>query len=407
MTSTSAPVRLLAGDVVDHSAMSPALSARAGSHALVITGSYGAGHNRAAAEIADALRTTGLDVDVVDVVDHYPWCSGGLFKRAYFAQLNACPATWSWTLRVLSGRSAFSRAAMRLVRWVLGRLAVSGLASSVRPETQLVVSTHPFASAALAIMRRRGDLGIPAITYLTDASVHALWVHPGIDAHVAVYAEAQRQARALGAARVSLVRPLVPTPLSMAGRHREEVLAAVGVPSGFPVAFVVGGSEGVGDLVTTAREVRRTGLLTPVVICGHNAALRAALDDEPGVVALPWVNRLAELLSAGDLVIHNAGGFTVLESLAAGVPVVSYRPIPGHGHANALALAAEGLAGYAVDESMFGEALAAALRQPRTAPEAWRGRPLLTASLGPLNGLLAPRDAATAPSGSTLVLNAS
>jgi hypothetical protein len=40
-----------------------------------------------------------------------------------------------------------------------------------------------------------------------------------------------------------------------------------------------------------------------------------------------------------------------LEAFAAGLPVVGFRPIPGHGRAGVLALAEAGLVTYAPDES--------------------------------------------------------
>lgn len=350
-------------------------------HALVVTGSYGAGHDRAAEQVAAALRRTGLSVEVVDVVDHYPWGTGPILRRAYFAQLNACPASWGWTLCLLSGHGTASRLLLLPVRRALGLLPARSLRTRIRPQTQLVVSTHPFASAGLARLRRSGALAAPVVTYLTDASVHPLWVHDGIDAHVAIYAEAARQARALHASGVRLVRPLVPDCSAVDAGRRGDLLAAAAVPAHRPVAFVVGGSEGVGDLLASARDVARTGLLTPVVVCGRNTALLEALTAEPGVVALGWVDGLRELLAAGDVVVENGGGFTVLESLAAGVPVVSYRSLPGHGATNARALAADGLATYAEDEHALAAALVEALRRPRTVPPAWSLREELTRAL--------------------------
>ncbi|MEE3921714.1 hypothetical protein V2I01_36055 [Micromonospora sp. BRA006-A] len=37
------------------------------------------------------------------------------------------------------------------------------------------------------------------------------------------------------------------------------------------------------------------------------------------------------LMRAVDVMVENAGGLTCQEALAAGLPVVTYRPIAGHG----------------------------------------------------------------------------
>jgi UDP-N-acetylglucosamine:LPS N-acetylglucosamine transferase len=43
-------------------------------------------------------------------------------------------------------------------------------------------------------------------------------------------------------------------------------------------------------------------------------------------------------MADADCVIQNAGGITSLEALAVGTPILTYRPIPGHGVTNAQAL---------------------------------------------------------------------
>jgi hypothetical protein len=50
------------------------------------------------------------------------------------------------------------------------------------------------------------------------------------------------------------------------------------------------------------------------------------------------------LVAATDVMVQNAGGLTSLEALRCGVPVLSYRCIPGHGRTNAAALSEAGLA---------------------------------------------------------------
>jgi UDP-N-acetylglucosamine:LPS N-acetylglucosamine transferase len=69
-------------------------------------------------------------------------------------------------------------------------------------------------------------------------------------------------------------------------------------------------------------------------------------------------------MATSDCVVQNAGGFSSLEALASGTPVITYRPLPGHGIANSANLEAAGLVPWArhVDE------LALLLAEARTAP---------------------------------------
>jgi hypothetical protein len=64
-------------------------------------------------------------------------------------------------------------------------------------------------------------------------------------------------------------------------------------------------------------------------------------------------------------VVQNAGGLTSLEALAAGVPVISYRCIPGHGRTNAAALEEAGMACWVKEKSDLASALNEVISGPR------------------------------------------
>jgi UDP-N-acetylglucosamine:LPS N-acetylglucosamine transferase len=55
------------------------------------------------------------------------------------------------------------------------------------------------------------------------------------------------------------------------------------------------------------------------------------------------------------VLVHNAGGLTLTEALTAGLPAVTFRPIPGHGTANAATLAEAGLAPWPKDVAELAE----------------------------------------------------
>ena len=315
---------------------------------VVVSGSYGAGHDAAADALTEQLCSRGHVVRRLDVADELPWRIGALLRWLYFTQLRLAPGTWGTTVDRFE-RDGWAFRTARTLLGLLGRRlarAVSG--------ADLVLSTHMFASQALGEARRRGDLGVPVVTYLTDASVQRMWVHEAVDLHLAIHDLAAGQARRLGG-RTAVVRPAVPTSPT--------------APDGWtppwrpdrPAALVVGGSCGVGQLEASAQDVLATGLMTPVVACGTNHRLREHLATVPGVVALGWRDDMAALVAAAACVIQNAGGMTSLESLAAGTPTLTYRPIPGHGTTNAQALESAGLVPWPVDVHQLQVALAGVL----------------------------------------------
>ncbi len=221
-----------------------------------------------------------------------------------------------------------------------------------------MVSTYPLASQVLGHLRHDGRVSSPVVTYLTDMSVHRLWVAAGVDLHLATHPVAARQAVRWGA-RTMVVRPAVADvfhPMSSAG-ERVDVRRRWGLPLDRAVALVVGGSWGVGRLADAMTDVAATGLATPVALCATNEALRDRLVRR-GFLALGWVEQMAPLLRSADVVIQNAGGLTSLQALACGVPVLSYRCLPGHGVANAEALQAAGFVAWVRDREALDDGLA-------------------------------------------------
>jgi UDP-N-acetylglucosamine:LPS N-acetylglucosamine transferase len=329
---------------------------------VVVSGSYGAGHDAAAQALTDQLRSAGHRVSRFDLVDELSWRVGRLLRWLYFAQLRLLPATWGTTLRFLEGDGLLVRAVCQVLA-LLGRPLVRRLQGA-----DLVISTHPFASQALGAARAAGRLEAPVVTYLTDASVHRLWVHDHVDLHLAIHAIAAAQAEALGGRSV-VVEPAVALPAPL--RASDWVPPW---PAGKPAALVVGGSCGVGELRASAMDVLATGLMTPVVVCGTNERLREQVEGVPGLVALGWRDDMPSLLAGAACVIQNAGGMTSLESLAAGTPTLTYRPIPGHGHTNARALDDAGLVPWVPDAAGLEVALmrilvsGSSVSLPREAP---------------------------------------
>lgn len=300
----------------------------------VLTGSYGAGHNSAARELEVLLRDAGCTVQVDDIVDLLPWRVGPLLRTAYYAQLRRRPGSWGTTLRLLEA----GRPLHRLVTRLLGAAAARVVAAT--RGCDLVITTHPFAAQALGHARERGLLRAPAVTYFTDTSVHALWVHRGIDLHLAIHEVAAEDARQWGAA-ATVVAPLVPPVAPPSRSLPADPLGSLGV--GRPRALVTGGSLGMGDLERSCRDILAGSAMTPVVLCGLDESLRRRLARIPGVVALGWREDAPALMAASDCIVQNAGGFTSLEALASGTPVVTYRPLPGHGVANSANLERAGL----------------------------------------------------------------
>jgi UDP-N-acetylglucosamine:LPS N-acetylglucosamine transferase len=311
----------------------------------------GAGHDGAARELATRLDRAGVGVEVRDFLDAVPGSVAWALREGYLATSRRAPAAFEAMFRGAERQGVPLRlfqGAARLGSAEVGRWLAAG-------RHDVVVSTYPVSSQCLGSMRERGLCTVPALTYVTDPAVHRAWVHGAVDVHLTVSRAGADQGWRDHGVRMTAAGPLVPATFARGtpGR-REELRRGLSLPQNRTVALVSAGSEGVGDIPQAAAEIAGTGCV-PLVLCGRNDRLRERLGGVPGVVALGWRADVHDLMRAADVLVHNAGGLTLTEALVCGLPAVTYRPIPGHGRANAAALEACGLAPWARDREELGE----------------------------------------------------
>ncbi|MFF4648637.1 galactosyldiacylglycerol synthase [Streptomyces sp. NPDC001380] len=312
---------------------------------LVLSARMGAGHNAVAAELGRRLSAAGHHVARADVLDLLPAGLGPAVHAGYRGAVRHLP--WAYG----AVYAAFFRpgAGPRPGSAPLARLAERRLLSLVRAErTDAVVPVFHLAAQLTGGLRAQGRLAVPAVVVVTDFAVHRQWLHPGNDLHLCVSPGAAEEVRRSGAGAASAPGPVVPPRfgapapgtadwrrlLSRAGGGREPVLVSAGA---------WGAGSG---LDATAGLVAGSGRLA-VVLCGRDERLRRRLGRLPGVLALGWVADLAGLMGTCGALVDNAAGQTAVQALAAGLPVVGHRPIPGHGAAGVRRMAELGVSGYA------------------------------------------------------------
>jgi UDP-N-acetylglucosamine:LPS N-acetylglucosamine transferase len=297
---------------------------------LILSAPVGAGHDAAAAALAEELDAAGVDAEIDDglallgierlVVDGY--------------RFQIFHAAWSWRLLY---RCTRSRPLIRVFGTALARVASRRLAERIdaaRPD--VIVSAYPIVSAALAGLRRRGRLPIPCAALVTDFDPHPGWIHRDLDANLVV--------GDLGRA-THQIRP--PTRrCAPSTRTPQATRAELGINPHDRVILVVGGAWGVGNLEGAARAAGGVPGVHVIVVAGHNERLRRRLSSVAGgtdMTVVGFTERMPELMAASDVLIQNAAGLTCLEAFAAGVPVVMFDPLPGHGEDNCRLMVQAGL----------------------------------------------------------------
>lgn len=330
-----------------------ARAANTATRVMVISGSVGAGHDGAADELVSRLAKLGVPADRRDYLDALPRPFRYILRDGYRLSIGYWPAFFDWLFANLERTGWVRRATLWMckvaqpdvLRWV--------------GDHDVVVSTYMLASQTLGQLKDAGRVNATLVTFLTDPAVHLTWVHPAIDHHVTVTeATAQMGERdyhtpmhAVG----GLVSPRFAEQVDPA--RRRQLRAELGLSPDGLVVLLASGSLGMGDVPNVVRSLSSSGIGEVVVLCGRNERLRTQLSTLPGVFALGWRDDVPDLMAAADVLVHNAGGLSLTEALTAGLPAVTYRPIPGHGIANSQVLADAGLAPWPQDDTELAEAI--------------------------------------------------
>lgn len=309
---------------------------------LILSAGMGAGHDGVARELARRLVADGAEAEIIDVLQLFPFRLGPLLRRCYQLMIRRAPWLYEaiyqlfFVAKRTPSTSPLTILAAARLRRLIGR----------RPPDE-IVSTFHLAAQVTGRLRQRGVLRAPSTVLVTDFAVHRLWTHPGNDRYLCPNAALVGRITTMTGRPALCAAPVVRPEFRRPATEHAGVRARIGAQPGDRLVLVSAGSWGVGRVTEAARILARSGRYTPVILCGRNAGLRRHLARAGAGLVLGWRDDMPELMSAAYAMVDNGAGLTCEEAFAAGVPVVSYLPIPGHGRDGALAMAQAGVSVHA------------------------------------------------------------
>ncbi len=318
---------------------------------LILSAGMGSGHDAVAGELATRLRMAGQHAVRADVLDLLPAGMGGALRGAYRAVIERLPVLYSGIYRAFFREGSVPRPGSAPLA-ALAENRVLELARQHRAD--VVVSVFHLAAQVAGRLRARGALLVPSAVVMTELEAHRQWLHPGNDLYLCHTEEiAAEISEGIGCPAAGN-GPLVDARFADAGlaapsARVDEWQRRLSTDDRPPVLLSTG-AWGVGSsLARTAALLDRAGY-APAVLCGQNKRLYRRISAQPRVTALSWVQDMPALMRAARVLIDNAAGQTAMEALAAGLPVIGYRPIAGHGTDGVRLMAELGLSDYARDE---------------------------------------------------------
>jgi len=325
-----------------------------GRRVLIVYSRAGGGHLSVAKALKAALETTGgmpVSAHLADIyVDHsrYPV---SLFPVIYSWMLRNQPGLWGALFSMTNHSGA------RLQRQALQPFILPGLRKLLaitRPH--LVISVLPVVNPILDIAVRTYPIKPRFEIVVTDwCDIHRTWIAKGADHYTVPTNEVRSDCIRYSVASEQIdvhgypVRPEFSVGPAMGVRDRLLTTLAL-EPKQFTLLFMVG-AEGSPRAVEHIREVAMLDLpMQVIVLCGRDEGLRRKLTQVPRRLqlrALAHVDNVAELMQSSDLLVTKAGGATLAEAFACGLPVVVNDLVPGQETGNRDLLVRKGAIEYA------------------------------------------------------------
>ncbi|ASR49215.1 diacylglycerol glucosyltransferase [Paenibacillus kribbensis] len=315
---------------------------------LILYASYGEGHVQAARAIMDSLRRIGrCEVQLLDLMaESHPWLND-LTKFVYMQSFKTIPQLYGWVYNITRGMQAKSAFGSVLHSFGMRQLALT--LDKEKPD--LVI--HTFPQLALPVLRRKLGMKLPIVNVVTDFDLHGRWLHPDIDRYYVATEDIQQEAAQRGIPIERIVATGIPIHASFYPMSTEEAANqqhTIPQPiSGTTTLLIMAGAYGVlSGILDICRQLSQLPQLRLLIVCGRNQQLKAELDalyaGHPNIYTYGFVDYVPALMRASHMVITKPGGITLSESIASGLPILVFKPVPGQELNNALYLEQKGAA---------------------------------------------------------------
>lgn len=295
---------------------------------LIFSASFGGGHRSAAEALVRYYRAhydNKVEVRVIDFFEEFMPSVNTLAKFAYQQSVAFFPDLYGTFFDVSNALPG--NPVVHELR-IMGFQRATNFIDEWRPDA--VISTYPVAGGVVSDIKQERPL--VAATVITDYGVHSSWLHPATD-HYFVASKQVREdlvVRGIAWDRITVsgipVHEKFSEPLT-----REEAHKRLGTPDRFTV-LLTSAAGLTGDVRDIAGEIAASGLQV-LAVTGNNARLKRRMETlakkAPLVHVYGHSSDMHVMMRAADVLVGKAGGLTVSEALAVGLPLIIYNPVPG------------------------------------------------------------------------------
>lgn len=295
---------------------------------LIFSASFGGGHRSAAEAMLRYLKAhyaDEVDVRIMDFFEEFMPSVNVLAKFAYQQSVTFFPDLYGTFFEV--SNQLPTNPVVHELR-IMGFQRATAFIDEFRPDA--VISTFPVAGGVVSDIKAARPMVVA--TVITDYGVHRTWLHPGTDLYFVASKEVREDLVVRGIAWDRIAVSGIPVhekfsePLERAECRRD-----LGLSERFTV-LLTSAAGLTSDVRDIAAELSSRGVQI-VAATGHNSRLKRRLDTlakkAEHLRVYGHSPDMHRMMRAADVLVGKAGGLTVSEALAVGLPLIIYNPVPG------------------------------------------------------------------------------
>ncbi len=292
---------------------------------LILTASIGNGHNKAAASIYENLNNTGINVQLVDFLETSSYNMNKFFGNFYKTLINYKPEVFRLICEMVKNEK------LNQIKYILGRInytVIKKLILQYQPD--VVICTHFFPLAAAALYKKDYLHKFKLMGVVTDYTVHPVWQIKGVDKYFIAHDFLKKQF-VFRTNKSNIIASGIPVSRDFVHVKHNEMKNKILIMTSNQSA------ENMLDIIYIAKKF--ADILNITFITGNNKnqydLLQQTFKENRKMVIIGYTDKVASYMKSHDILITKAGGMTISEAIATGIPLIMYSPIPGMDEENA------------------------------------------------------------------------
>ncbi|MEW8956097.1 glycosyltransferase [Clostridium sp.] len=316
---------------------------------LMLSVSAGGGHMNAAKAIKSYIldKYDDSEVEIVDTLRYINPVLDKLIIGSYLKSLKISPSIFGMIYNHSETDPGIANVSNKINE--LFSTKIYNLIEGFNPD--VLISTHPFSTEILSILKGKSLIDKPCITIMTDYTPHSFWIHPNVDAYIVSNDDMIDEMEERGVLKDKIFPFGIPvSPSFNTPYDNKNTLISLDLDPDKTTLLLMGGSLGMGNIVNVYKELISIPLdFQIIILAGNNDKLLSSLNSEveyslKETRIIGFTKEVNKYMQACDLLLTKPGGLTITEALISELPMALFSPIPGQEEKNAEFLLNHGVA---------------------------------------------------------------